>query len=389
MVYTLYTPGHGLVADSLVLHGILRILAWCGINRGKVSRFGEGFVIQLEDTELNWGRDIIDQMLEEFLISVEDYLNLRGRLNLRDRRKIINESNRLRKINYANINKGALEKWLRDMLNSVKAFQGLQIYEKPDHRKRFERSRKRKDEGLATLYLPLSAVYGKYVQEEKKVSEGYYKVCNTCFVTINIGLLFGTHIVWVNKGEKSNVYYTTFIPRESIDINDLLLLQRIGEGYYPVGNDSPQTEISLVSVPLVALSQGETIASVEDPYKIQILTWSLQRAGNFQRSLGLLVIDYEPIYRFVAEVKLNIPTWPRFLDECLLRYEGGEAVLASLSETLLFRGDIYAVSRILSSHIMDILKKKDEYPRVGEICKIDADKIIRSLQEIMGQTSVK
>lgn len=380
-MYTLYTPGHGLVADSLVLHGILRILAWCGINRGKVSRFGEGFVIQLEDTELNCGRDVIDQMLEEFLISAEDYL--------RGRQEIINESNRLRKINYANINKQALENWLRQMLNSVKAFQGLQVYDKSDHRERFERSRKRKGGGLVTLYLPLSAVYGKYVQEGKKVSEGSYGVCNTCFVTINIGLLFSTHIIRVNKREKSNVYYTTFIPRESIDINDLLLLQRIGEGYYPVGNVSPQTEISLVSVPLVALSQGETIASVEDPYKIQILTWSLQLAGNSQRSLGLLVIDYEPIYRFVAEVKLNIPTWPRFLDECLLRYEGGEAILASLSETLLFRGDIYAVSRILSSHIMDILKKKDGYPRVGEICKIDADKIIRSLQEILGQTSVK
>ncbi|GAY25375.1 CRISPR-associated protein, MJ0385 [Desulfurococcaceae archaeon AG1] len=377
MVYTLYTPGHGLVADSLVLHGILRILAWCGINKGKVSRFGERFVIELEDSKLNCDKDIIYEILEEVLISVEEYLNVRE--ERRGHREIINVSDRLSKINYANINKPVLRNWLSQILDSVEGFISLQVYKDPNHKDRFEKSRK--GGGLATLYLPLSAIYGKYVQEKKGVSESPYKVCDTCFITINMGLLFGTHIVRVDKKEKSSVYYTTFIAREDVDINDLLLLQRMGEGYHHVENGA---EIPLISAPLIAISQGETIASVEDPYKIQVLTWSLQLSNNFQRSLGLSVIDYEPIYRFVAEIKLRVPTWPRFLNECLLRFEGGEAVLASLTETLLFGGDIYVVSRMLSSHIMDILKKENEYPEVGKLCKIDADEIVRSLQEIQG-----
>lgn len=371
---TLYTPGHGLITDSLILHGILRILAWCGINRGRVSRFGERFVIELEDSELACDKDIVYEILEEVLISIESYLNQDEK---RGYWEVINVSDRLSKINYANINRPALRNWLNQILNSVEGFKGLQVYKDPNHKDQFEKSRKSRS--LATLYLPLSAVYGKYAQEKKRVSENPYKVCDTCFITANIGLLFGTHIVRVDKGEKSNVYYTTFIAREDVDMNDLLLLQRISEGYYYVRGE---VEIPLISAPLIALSQGETIASVENPYKIQVLTWSLQLANNFQRSLGSIVIDYEPIYRFVAEIKLSMPNWPRFLNECLLRFKGGEAVLANLSETLIFGGDVYAASRILSSHIMDILEERKEYPEVGRLCKIDANEIIRSLQKI-------
>jgi CRISPR-associated protein Csa4 len=121
----------------------------------------------------------------------------------------------------------------------------------------------------------LSGVHGKYSQEAKKVRENPYKICDTCFVVSNIGLIYGTYIIRIIKKQKINVYYTTLIPKDSIDIRDLYLLQRLTEGYYLPDRDEESAEISLISAPLVALSQGETIASIEKPHQIQVLSWAL------------------------------------------------------------------------------------------------------------------
>jgi CRISPR-associated protein Csa4 len=370
-MYELYTPGHGIITDSLILHGLLKILSWCEINKGEVIRQGDRFMILL-DHELKCASETAEDLLEEVLILIKEY-------NKGDQDAIY-VSNRLSKINHANINRPVLKNWLNAILYTSNRPLKLEFYKDADHILKFEK--KHGSKTLPTLYLPLSGVHGKYSQEAKKVRENPYKICDTCFVVSNIGLIYGTYIIRIIKKQKINVYYTTLIPKDSIDIRDLYLLQRLTEGYYLPDRDEESAEISLISAPLVALSQGETIASIEKPHQIQVLSWALQLVNNFQRSLGLLMIDYKPLYEFIASIKLKIPSWPLFVTKCLVNVDGGEAVLTSISESLLFRGDIYSVSRRLASHIMSILKDDKRSKDLKDLCKIDLDKIIGSLYMI-------
>ena len=54
----LYTPGHNLVTDSLIMHGIVRYLTWADVNIDsvKIRRLGERFIIEIGSTGSNyWG----------------------------------------------------------------------------------------------------------------------------------------------------------------------------------------------------------------------------------------------------------------------------------------------------------------------------------------------
>ncbi len=45
----LYTPGHNLVTDSLIMHGIVRYLTWADVNIDsvKIRGLGERFIIEI------------------------------------------------------------------------------------------------------------------------------------------------------------------------------------------------------------------------------------------------------------------------------------------------------------------------------------------------------
>ncbi len=47
----LYTPGHHLVTDSLIMHGIVRYLMWSDVNIDsvKIRRLGDRFAIEVGD----------------------------------------------------------------------------------------------------------------------------------------------------------------------------------------------------------------------------------------------------------------------------------------------------------------------------------------------------
>ena len=47
----LYTPGHHLITDSLIMHGIVRYLMWADVNIDsvKIRRLGERFAIEVGD----------------------------------------------------------------------------------------------------------------------------------------------------------------------------------------------------------------------------------------------------------------------------------------------------------------------------------------------------
>lgn len=50
MPLELYTPGHSLVTDSLIMHGMVRYLVWAGgARRGSVERIGERFRIIINE----------------------------------------------------------------------------------------------------------------------------------------------------------------------------------------------------------------------------------------------------------------------------------------------------------------------------------------------------
>ncbi|MEM4489249.1 MAG: hypothetical protein QXK88_10750, partial [Desulfurococcaceae archaeon] len=47
----LYTPGHNVFTDTLIMHGLVRILSWIGANEGEVERIGERYKIEVESND--------------------------------------------------------------------------------------------------------------------------------------------------------------------------------------------------------------------------------------------------------------------------------------------------------------------------------------------------
>jgi hypothetical protein len=69
----LYTPGHHLVTDSLIMHGIVRYLTWAGVNveSVKIRRLGERFVIEIRDPN-----SIKEDKAKQVLLSIQDQADL-------------------------------------------------------------------------------------------------------------------------------------------------------------------------------------------------------------------------------------------------------------------------------------------------------------------------
>ena len=66
---TLYTPGHNLVTDSLIMHGIVRYLTWADVNIDsvKIRRLGDRFAIEVGDPN-----SIKEDEAKQVLASLQD-----------------------------------------------------------------------------------------------------------------------------------------------------------------------------------------------------------------------------------------------------------------------------------------------------------------------------
>ncbi|MGB9622674.1 MAG: hypothetical protein ACPL07_02405, partial [Candidatus Bathyarchaeia archaeon] len=112
----LYTPGHNLVTDSLIMHGIVRYLMWAGKFSGSVERMGDRFVIDVDgDIRLDDEKRAIKQ-----LVLIQEA----GRIT--ERNKPITKF--FEKINMANVNESAFKNWVRSINNSINSAT-IKVYE--------------------------------------------------------------------------------------------------------------------------------------------------------------------------------------------------------------------------------------------------------------------
>ncbi|PSN99203.1 hypothetical protein B9Q11_01140 [Candidatus Marsarchaeota G2 archaeon ECH_B_SAG-F08] len=341
-----YTPGHGLITDSLILQGICRYLAWHSVYDARIIRIGDRFKVnfqhdlRLTDTEYT-------EYFENLRLACQTYLE----------RQQINSSQIIEKIYTANINLPIFKRWLNQLLDSLNKISLMDFSE--NHKIVKKEGRNAKGKNLITLYLPLSSVYGKYVITNYRSSQTNYSVCDQCFLFANLGLIYGTTVLRSNKGDKSSVVFTTFLPQTETQLLDLLLLQRLTEFAH---HEFLNSDVPLLACPLYFLSFGETMISVEN---IQALIWRIEKNGNFQRSLDVSLIRLDKILEFISAVKLQIPSWPKIVNKIIQDKSGdGQIILSDIAEALVFgTRDTYKIIRRLVSYVMNG-EEKDEIAKV-------------------------
>lgn len=336
-----YTPGHGVIADALIMHGVVRLCASAGVYDGEVVRAGERFEIRADC-------DVKDVDILHYLArSAEVYL-------LRDL-----ATGLLEKLAATNVNPGAFKSWATSLPEAIGEF-NLSTYKRQDH-KQIEKEGRSKSKKLHTLYISLSSTFGKYVQENMGVVDKQYGVCSTCFLSANLGLIFGATAIVYRSGNKLDVIFMSPVPAERADFYDILTIQRLTEGY-----GEAHAEMPTLAAPIYWLSTGETLYAIDNP--MELIVWRTSRSGNFIRSQEASTINLTKLMDFIAEVKLEVPQWPKIVKEIA---DTEPEILALLTEYILFGGDPYKVIRELTRWNI----RRKNWVDINRIAKVILEKI--------------
>lgn len=342
MPLELYTPGHNLVTDSLIMHGMVRYLVWAGGARhGSVERIGERFKIIIDD-------EIDEDKAKRTLKTLQELSN--ATIEREEPIGLI-----IKKIWASNVNstKQNLRSWFDSLQSAIKEFKTIKIYADIDHAVSSNEGR-RSSKVNSTVYLPLGPIYGKYLSKDYVVKENVqYMVCPTCFLLANMGLAYGVFILRINKGNRISSIMVSLVPSIKADLIDIMLVQRAFEYKYNEFN----LDIPILAVPLIALSFGETLYAFEN---MDALIWVYEKSGNFMRIPNYIQVNIEGLLKTVSGIKYYIPQWPKILNECFLKNEDGPTILAKLNEAV--------INNVIKEHIYDIAReiigllnvKKDE-----------------------------
>ncbi|WP_054856829.1 hypothetical protein [Vulcanisaeta sp. JCM 16159] len=351
MPLELYTPGHNLVTDSLIMHGIVRYLIWAGARHGSVERIGERFKIIIND-DINEDKAISELVrLQRQCIST---VNLGEPVGLF-----------LRKVWASNVNeqKQIFSAWVNSLSQSITTFKSIKIniYKDVNHivknnegrkpsKAKSRRKSSRVDSVDLPVYLPLGPIYGKYLSKDYVAKENIqYRVCPACFLMANMGLVYGTFILRVNKVNKVSSIMVTLIPSSKADLIDIMLIQRAFEYNYREFN----IDIPILAAPLIALSFGETLYAFEN---MDALIWIYERSGIFMRIPNYIQVNIEELLKAISGIKYYIPQWPKILNDCLLENEDGSIILAELSEIIInnmVKDNIYSITREITKFLKD------------------------------------
>jgi len=340
----LYTPGHNLITDSLIMHGIVRYLLWADVDVDsvKIRRLGERFVIEIRDPNLIKENLIKEDKAKQVLLSIQDQADL---LNKSD---YVYLTRFFEKIDAANLNRPAFKEWVRQFAQAITKFysNSVRVYEDYDHIESEGRVRA----GYPTLYLPLGPVYGKYSQSNYNAREVPYKVCYTCFLFANLGLVYGTGIIRLEKGNRTKSIMFTLIPTNETEMIDIVLAQRAFEF---VHERFVEIDIPTIAVPLIALSIGETLYAFKD---VDVLVWVYEKSGNSLRITQPLHVNVDGLLRALSTIKYHVPEWPRVVHECFLSNDDGPAVLAALTEAIINDNvdvEIYKLTRLITTFLIN------------------------------------
>lgn len=367
------TPGHGIVTDSLIMHGIVKVL---GEKIEKIIRNGERYLICGEFENID--SPFLELLKEELELSIIEVKGQRkssrgeegqSKEELGLNFDVIRASEYLSKIRDSNINNSVLRTWLSSLKESIGILQTENISKiyNCSHKENYdegERKRKGKFIKRQTLYLPLGYIFGKYRVENKHVKTKEYQVCYYCFALSNIGLLSG--VILQNskiKTEKTQNEVKTFIaliPNNEITGRDAILLQRFTEGK----SVNFKVEMTIPASLLYSLSIGETTYLFNN--EVIALVWRLEKSGNFQRALQPMLININNVLNKIATIKASYPYFVKLLDSMVK--EGEIAIMTELARYLIYgTEDVYKVIRDIS---MFVSKKKLKVGSVKNLAEV-------------------
>ena len=315
MAYEIYTPGHGLVTDSLIMHGIVRLY-----DVSEVERVGDRYRILLNSVKPR--RDVLSLLREELSIYFNTFY-IANTVN----------SSVLGKLIDSNVNISVRHVWMSYLEEAIdKAhFDELMSVYTQDHRDRFNEGRS-KSKSLFTLFSSLSFIHGKFSQAKYSVEEKEYRVCATCFSLANIGLIYGTIVFRYDSQDKSSVAMLTIIPADRMTREDLLLAQRFTRG----SAIKLKADLSLKAIILYTFSVGEVLFTTNaNPL---ILAWKVENNHVQLRSTGSEVLELNDILRKIAKIKLEYPAFPKLVLD-LSKTEEGATTLHRLADAILTGSD--------------------------------------------------
>jgi len=341
----LYTPGRNLITDSLIMHGIVRYLLWTDANMDsvKIRRLGDRFIIEVGDPD-----SIKEDKAKYVLRSIQYQANI-GILSRVDYTYL---TRFFEKIDVANLNRSVREfrKWVQQFSQAITKFDfgSVRAYEDYNHTESENEGRVRA--GYPTLYLPLGPMYGKYDQSNYNMQATEYKVCYTCFLFANLGLVYGTGIIRLEKSNRVKSIMFTLIPTNEAEIVDVILAQRAFEFVHErfMGIDVPT-----IAVPLIALSIGETLYAFSD---VDVLVWVYEKEKSGTRNkysfriTQPLHVNVSRLLRTLSTIKYYVPEWPRVVYECFLSNDDGPVILATLTEAIInddVDAEIYRLARLI------------------------------------------
>ncbi|MGC9170939.1 MAG: CRISPR-associated protein [Thermoproteus sp.] len=312
-----YTPGHGLVADSLIMHGFVKLVHVSGSLSGRVRRLGERF--EMEADQVDWDRYREWELHEFVKVAVDRDVDV-GPL----------EDLRRSAIDVAGF--PTWKKRLKEALDVLPTVFDLSV----DHAERFKEGRRKGGKGY-TLYLPISLTFGKYNVVDYSVMDSAYTVCPSCFALATLGYIYGATKVRIGAGNDFVVYNIAAVPGDELNLVDLVALQRLAGLVEIWGGERAGKGINALGALVYALSFGETVMAVERP--IDFVVWRTERSGNNQRAMAEGIYRGRRLLEALARLKLYFPRWPN-----AVRRLSGD-VLNAVGEYLVFGGDAYAVVR--------------------------------------------
>ena len=260
----LYTPGHHLVTDSLIMHGIVRYLMWAGVNIDsvKIRRLGDRFAIEVGDPD-----SIKEDETKQVLASLQGLFE---------------------KIDAANLNRPAFREWIRQLTQAITRFysDSVRIYVNYNHKEEGAEGYGRA--GYPTLYLPLGPLNDCSVIEQVLHKDCYaakredftYKVCYTCFLFANLGLMYGSGVVRIHSNYnniadmRAILIMYTLIPANETSMSDVVLVQRTLENNHEVYN-LEKAGANTALIPSIIEKLSNALADTMYTFRMNALVWVL------------------------------------------------------------------------------------------------------------------
>lgn len=354
----LYTPGHNVFTDTLIMHGLVRILSWIGANEGEVERIGERYKIEVESN------DNINKLLRGTIenLKVKSIEDLKVALNIYSTLKRADLPSAVKKLHdIRSFNPSATGDWSQ-ALNRGLGELNLTPYT-IDHINDHRYNEGRGKEGK-TAYLPLGPIYGKYVSESYTIDEVKYSICLNCFTLSSIGLIYGTGLVSLEieqQGKRKwNYYYVTIAPTKAT-FNEIILFQGSveelnislkGRGRW---RSYVAQGVTGLAAMLYLFSYGETVSLFD--YPVDILMWGIERGGGGSiRVVELTRVTGKKLLETIARIKYRIPEWPRIAKVVIAK---DPTLLHVIAESVIFGTDPYNVIR-------EYRRLADEISKEGE-----------------------